>query len=227
MTISCKTIAVASTSALVGLLAGFPRAVDAATVFWDLEFLDDSENEIGTGWLSYDDTAPFERDFYVGDDPTSGEPPIFSIDKSDNWFLIDGFYAEIQGQTWDFSGSIDYLSWIPQNDRTGTLANVAFSRFGEPSIQQDWLFGDPIDLPFLTLWTSENETFFLQASTDNSAYGSWTATRRDNDGKEVPEGGTVLAGLMGMGAISRFKQRAILQRSRFAIARRSDQEKQI
>lgn len=213
MTISYQTLAVASTSVLVGLLTGFSRSVDAAPVFWDLKFLDDSQNTVGTGWFSYDEASPFEGDFYVGDDPTSGEPPVFSIDPSDNWFLIDRFYAEIQGETWDFDGPIDYLSWIPQNDRTGTLANVAFSRFGEPSIQQDWLFGDPIDLPFLTLWTTANETFFLQASTDNSAYGSWTATRRDHDGQNVPEGGTLFAGLMGMGAIARFKQRSISHRS--------------
>ncbi|MGC1197083.1 MAG: hypothetical protein WA882_09320 [Geitlerinemataceae cyanobacterium] len=223
MTIACKTITVASTTALLGLFALCPSSVDAATTFWDLEFFDEGENTIGTGWFGYDDSSPLEQDFYPdGDDPSSGEPPLFSIDASDNWFLVDRFFAEIQGVTWQFDSPDGYLSWIPPQSDTypttagnGGLANVAFSRFGEPSIGQDWLLGDAIDLPFLTLWTSGGTTSFLQATSEGAAFGSWTAMRRsDGNSKDVPEGSTTLAGLISLGLFVRLKQRSRHRRSR-------------
>jgi hypothetical protein len=217
MTIACKTIAVASTTALLGLFALGSQSVNAATTFWDLEFFDEGENVIGSGWFGYDDSNPLEKEFYPdGDDPSSGEPPLFSIDSTDNWFLVDRFFAEIQGVTWQFDSPQGYLSWIPPqgdtyptNSGDGGLANVAFSRFGEPSIQQDWLLGDAINLPFLTLWTSGGTTSFLQATSEGAAFGSWTATHRSDPSKEVPEGSTTLAGLIAVGLFTRLKQRSL------------------
>jgi hypothetical protein len=101
----CQKMAIATIFSTLSAIAMASQPTQAATVFWDLQFLDNAGEQIGTGEFSYDDSAPFEGFFPNFETPDDEDPGdgVF-ISESDNWYGIQNLTANIGGVTWSVQG---------------------------------------------------------------------------------------------------------------------------
>lgn len=163
-------------------------SVQAATLFYDLKFIDQSGATVGTGFFSYDDTAPFEGTFF----------PPFPIDNvtisaSEGWYKILSFEAQVNGLNWDITdstGGEEAIFWAPfKPEKQGSVIR---DRFGIPTKRPGlWFFGNPRIYPLLlvepNLWTQ-----FAFNTPTGIISGSWVATQRQTPAS-VPEPASILS----------------------------------
>ncbi len=163
-------------------------SVQAATLFYDLKFIDQSGVQVGTGSFSYDDTAPFEGTFV----------PPFPIDNvtisaSEGWYKLLNFDAQVNGLNWDITDSIggeEAVFWRPFESEKP--ASVIRDRFGIPyKTPGRWLFGDIRFLPSLILDSNSWVQFAFNTPTGIIS-GSWVATQRQTPAP-VPEPTSILS----------------------------------
>lgn len=206
-TILLKKITATCAGVVLSLTAIEIKPVQAASIFWDLEFFNDSGEQVGTGEFSYDPEATANV--------TAGRPPV-TISVSG---IVDSFSANVAGLEW---GKEDFLSrtfwWVP-NSAEATRGQSIRSRFGT-FIVNFWELKEndaAQESPFSTLIISGGSTEFLAEGTweqtqsipqQNSSgniisfdfletQGAWTAVQRN--AKSIPEGSLVFA-LLGIGA---------------------------
>lgn len=169
-----KLTQIGASLATMTVLTSTP-SVQAATLFYDLNFFDDSGEQVGSGSFSYDDTAPFEGTF---EHPFT-QLEFVDIDTSEGWYKLQSFEAQINGINWDITDSVggdDAVFWRPFE--TEKPASVIRDRFGLPYKRPGtWLFGDTRFLPSL-LVESDSWIQLAMNTPTGIIFGSWEATQR-------------------------------------------------
>ena len=217
MTNILPKIALAIASVITSFTIMVPRA-QAEIVFWDLEFFSTTNNRVGTGEFSYDDTAPFEGTF---PGPVFGSEVTITAD--DGWFSLLNFDANILAESpvidgesislniTSFFPGASLLAWVPpetdffSNGISGGPRGVETGDprgGGFPFTTERWLFGVfAPDINFLTIdadgsfeLVNQNIPAGLTPAGFVSQSGTWTATQRPAVSPEpIPEPLTILA----------------------------------
>lgn len=188
-----KLTQIGASLATITVLTSAP-SVQAATLFYDLSFLDDSGEKVGSGSFSYDDTAPFEGIFEHPYEP-------INVDASEGWYQLQSFEAQINGLNWNIGNSVGgekAVFWRPFE--TEKLASVIRDRFGVPDKRPGiWLFGDTRFLPALLVDADSWVQFALNTPT-GIIFGAWEATQRPTT--PVPEPTSILSLMIfGVGSL--------------------------
>lgn len=173
-------------------------SVQAATLFYDLNFFDYSGEQVGSGSFSYDDTAPFEGTFIAPSYPFEN----VTISANEGWYKLLSFDAQVNGLNWDIGDSLggkEALFWQPFNGEKP--ASVIRDRFGIPyKTQSQWFLGDPRSIPFFLV--ESNGWVQFESSSENIPTGiisgRWVATQRQTS-TPVPEPSSIFS-LMIFGA---------------------------
>jgi len=186
--------------------------VEAATVFWDLNFYTKGGYPVGTGEFSYDDSAPLEGRF------PGGITNSVVVEASENWYPLESFSANVYLLPWTLADSgIQYASWSPSGSNTGEPHGIVFYRNNPPFKRDFWYFGNIGNSPNLVMYPSDaaisggTPSFSLSFPEGSTTEGIWTATLRG--GEAIPEGSTLLGSLMAIGILAYFKRVKLGNRS--------------
>lgn len=192
----------------------------AAQVIWDLEFLNDSGEQIGTGSFSYNNSTPFSGTFenIYG---LSGDK--ITVKPEDKWYRLESFTATIEvdyyGEMFASSFSPDLSSYgldkffWREYENFGSPVQVSYDYYftGDPDMFYSWVFdrSNRYELDFPNMFFSaHNGTltgYFLYAADYGvETYGTWQAHRKKVT-EQVPEGSTILGSITGILGLGLFK----------------------
>ncbi|NMG07639.1 hypothetical protein [Brasilonema sp. UFV-L1] len=213
-----KKMAATCAGIVLSLTATQIKPVQAASVFWDLNFFNDSGEQIGNGEFSYDPEKTAIVTFNTFTPTTGTGTTTISVTG-----IVDSFSVNVAGLEW---GTKDFRNrtfwWVPNNSESTKGQSVRVRSVIPVSIVNSWqLIENDVTVgpfgPYTRFSMSGGSTEFLGegtweqtevvARTDSSGNfmgynfletkGVWTGVQRN--AKSIPEASSVFA-LLGLGA---------------------------
>ncbi len=191
------------TSAVIGLGGGILNSnpVFAATIGYNLRFLDNLGSQVGSGEFSYNPgTSTCIQEIPVGD--SCNEMNGFFVDTE-----LTGFSANISGTEWGLSDRSGQLWW---DEATSTVEGTLSHRSGI-FLQDQWFFGDQFFAEnLLSMRGASGGTWTQVLDTTNFLSGTWTAELKNTTspgGHVIPEPLTILGAGFAIGFGAFFKSK--------------------
>jgi hypothetical protein len=204
---SIKKLALTASSIILGVGVMGVTPAQASLVFWDLDFFDESGEQVGDGEFSYNsDTTTFVQTSVL-------LPELFPIEGFEVQSALEVFSINVVGETFGLEDEPGFVTWWFDSDRNpgqqlvdprrpvpSIRENSWFFPEGGSAFGGQWLFMDEMEEISNTLWVGDWNYIKFDSPTIPEpifASGKWSAILRS---RTVPEPTTTL-GLLAFSAL--------------------------